>query len=329
MLTHVQSAERQGRPTSDSANTWLIKRLMKLVENECNIEDYPILKLVYPRDSAALSQQEQERIMSEASKLTYQDEIQHPWDSYFGMDLAPLLEGRVALDLGCFTGGRSIAWYERYGLREICGIDVLELYVEAASRFAENRGSRASFVCGKGENIPFADDKFNAILSFDVFEHVTDVKSVLLECRRVLKKNGRLFAVFPSFYHPYEHHLSLVTLTPFLHYLFDGEELIKAYNDIVDERGTDKNWWYRRKSRELEEWERGNTINGMTKAQFRRLIVETNWIIYHEHNMPFLKTLAERHPVLRPIRYVLTPLAHLPGLEEMLCERIVYILEKP
>jgi hypothetical protein len=45
--------------------------------------------------------------------------------------------------------------------------------------------------------------------------------------------------------------------------------------------------------------------------------------------MPFLKTLAERHPVLRPIRYVLTPLAHLPGLEEMLCERIVYILEKP
>lgn len=308
---------------------FIIKRLMKLVENELSSDDYPILKLVSGGTATHFSQQEREAIMLESSERTYLDEIQHPWDLYFGLDIAHFLKGQVVLDLGCASGGRSIAWYERYKLNKIYGIDILNVYIKAAQNYAGKKRANAEFVCSKGESLPFKDEVFDAILTFDVLEHVQDIKQVLIECNRVLRKGGRLFVVFPSFLHPYEHHLSPVTLTPFIHYFFSGKDLIEVYNEIVDERGPERNWWYKRQRPRLEAWERSNLINGTTKAKFRRLISRTNWNIYYESNKPFMKTLSERYPALNVFRYMIAPFARLRGFDEILSERIVYILEKP
>ena len=45
--------------------------------------------------------------------------------------------------------------------------------------------------------LSFEDDKFDYILSFDVFEHVPDYKMALAECCRCLKPGGRLFFSVP------------------------------------------------------------------------------------------------------------------------------------
>jgi len=267
--------------------------------------------------------------MFQASQKTYLNEIQKPWDLYFGLDLTPLLKGLRVLDLGCGTGGRSVAWAKRYMLNEIHGLDIFDTYANAAHNYAKINDIKSEFFCASGEFLPFRDEEFDAIVSFDVFEHVQDIERVLLECNRILKKGGRLFVVFPGFFHPYEHHLSPVTLTPFIHYFFSGRELMDAYNEVIKQRGIDRTWWIKRANPDLESWERCNTINGTTKARFRRLIKSTNWNIFLEKKLPFMKTLGERYPVIKLLRYCITPFAQISGLEEILCERITYILEKP
>jgi SAM-dependent methyltransferase len=45
--------------------------------------------------------------------------------------------------------------------------------------------------------LSFPDNKFDFILSFDVFEHVPNFQKAFSECYRVLKQNGRLFFTVP------------------------------------------------------------------------------------------------------------------------------------
>lgn len=55
------------------------------------------------------------------------------------------------------------------------------------------------FVQGVGESIPFPDNSFDLIYSFNVFEHVADPSRVLAEALRVLKPGGHLYFSFPSY----------------------------------------------------------------------------------------------------------------------------------
>ncbi len=267
--------------------------------------------------------------MLKSSEEAYLNESQyHSFGSNFDLDLAVLLKGKTVLDLGCFTGGRAVAWVECWQLDKIYGVDIRDIFIEAARNFAERKNTSAEFVCAKGENLPFKDGVFDAIISSDVFEHVQNVKQVLVECHRVLKKRGKLFAVFPSYFHPIEHHLSLVTLTPFIHFCFSGKDLIATYNEIIEERG-DEASWYKRQSPNLQPWERCNTINGITSWKFRRLIKNSNWNIYAECHPPLWPSMSKKYLALSPIKYAITLLAPLRGFEEFLSARTVYILEKP
>ena len=275
--------------------------------------------------------EERKKIMRRSSQTMYEDEKRFPWDSYFKQDLTPLLQGQQeVLDLGCFTGGRTAAWYERYGLGRICGLDTSELFLDAARQFAEHKGIKAEFKLGKGESLPFEDGTFESVLSFEVFEHVQNPGLVLNECHRILKTGGRLYLAFPGFFHPTGHHLALVTKAPGVHYLFSAETIIKAYNEILEERGEGAVWYARQKPG-LEEWERGNTINGLTHARFRGLIRNRAWRIVERARKPvgsIGRSFAGR-PIYRAALAILYPFALLPGLEEVLLHRVTYILEKP
>ena len=45
--------------------------------------------------------------------------------------------------------------------------------------------------------LSFADEQFDFVLSFDVFEHIPNYRKAFSECRRVLKKGGALFFTIP------------------------------------------------------------------------------------------------------------------------------------
>jgi SAM-dependent methyltransferase len=270
-----------------------------------------------------------ERMMLASAQAVYDDERTTPWDGYFGRDLSPLLAGKDVLDLGCFTGGRAVAWAERYGVRSLAGIDVRQVFVDAASLFARQHGVPATFTLGRGESIPFPSSSFDVVVSFEVLEHVQDPARVLAECRRVLRAGGRALIVFPSFFHPLEHHLSLASRTPFVHYFFGRRTLLAAYSQIIAARAETASW-YARTSCEPHPWERGNTINGLTVRRFRRLARGAGLVI-EEQLRPALGTVgrkAQSSWKVRAVGTLLTPFAHVPLLEEAALHRAVFVLRR-
>ena len=310
----------------------IAKLLMKLREKTPSSPDNTLgeLQEIFCHDIfLKASESTKKELMLKSSNTKYTSELDYPWDNYFGMDISPCLNSKVVLDLGCFNGGRGVAWFERYKLDKIVGIDVDQVYIDSASQFASIKGINSEYKVAKGEKLPFEDATFDAVLSFDVFEHVQNIQSTLDECWRVLKPNGKLFVVFPSYYHPIEHHLSLVTQTPFFHYFFSSETLISAYTEILEERGKNA-YWYKRPSSKPESWERCNTINGTTLKKFKNIIENKDWGITLHSRKPIgsIGRNVSKKKWLLAISYLFYPLTFIPGIQEILLHRITYVLKK-
>ncbi|MFN2528527.1 MAG: class I SAM-dependent methyltransferase [Candidatus Baltobacteraceae bacterium] len=104
------------------------------------------------------------------------------------LDALALPEGGSVLDVGCGTGLFSKAARER-GLL-VTGIDASEVFIERAKRRVE----AATFVTGEMEELPFADEMFDAAVGCNAFQYAASPVHALTEARRVVK-NGRSVAI--------------------------------------------------------------------------------------------------------------------------------------
>ena len=98
-------------------------------------------------------------------------------------------EGRL-LDVGCGSGEwlasmRELGW-------NVCGVDFDEGAVSLA------RQSGLDIRCGDLEAQRFPDESFDAVTLNHVIEHVPDPVRTLLECARILKRNGKLVIFTPN-----------------------------------------------------------------------------------------------------------------------------------
>ena len=145
----------------------------------------------------------------------------------------------------------------------------------------------------------------------------------------MLMPGGRLSVVFPSYYQPLEHHLSLVTRTPAVHWFFGARTLIRAYWEILQERG-EAAACYGRSSPEPYPWERCNTINGTTLAGFRRLFGAGGWGVEWFGRKPIgsIGRGVQHRRWPKIIAAMAWPMTSMPGLRECVLHRITYILRK-
>lgn len=105
----------------------------------------------------------------------------------------PFVEGKSVLDIACGTG---------YGLallkataRHVTGVDV---DVKAAVEAMAECDTRAAVLLGDGLRLPFADESFDAVTSFETLEHLHERGRFLAELKRVLKSDGRLILSTPN-----------------------------------------------------------------------------------------------------------------------------------
>jgi len=91
------------------------------------------------------------------------------------------------LDVGCGEAVLTHQWAQRLGDgRRVVGIDLDDpaLHAEWAKRTAPNLEYRVM----KAENLPFADDEFDAATAIEVLEHVPDAEHTVAEMARVAKR---------------------------------------------------------------------------------------------------------------------------------------------
>src|SRR3989338_817711 len=251
------------------------------------------------------------------------------FDKYFPSIDQNKFIGKTVLDLGSFTGGRLVYWMERHKFKKGVGLDINPVFAQAGNEFANIHGVNATFDTGYGESLPYHDDSFDFIVTFDVFEHVQDVEQVVHECYRVLKPGGILLAVFPQFFQQLEAHLGLVTSLPALHWFFPGETLTAAYNDIISERGAEASWYAREKTT-LRDWEMLPSVNGITVKYFRNIISSNKgWRLVYKNKAPILSDGRRANKLLfRLLRLAFIIPARMPVLEELFLGRICWAIEK-
>ena len=250
----------------------LAKVFMNAFPNYPTQEDKNNHEIFYHNDYLNGSEIEKKDIRYLSSKSRYEYEKNRDYfNLYFPKFNKEEYKNKEILEIGSYTGGSLVYWIERYGFSKGCGIDINSTFAEAGNTFAKEKNINATFTTGFGEDLPYPDNSFDFIVSYDVFEHVKDLEMVMNECGRVLRPGGVVLAVFPPFFQPLEAHLTLVTKTPALHWIFSGQTLTDAYNQIVDDRG-DEAYWYKNKNKKLQVWEKLPSLNGITIRKFKAII---------------------------------------------------------
>ena len=109
-------------------------------------------------------------------------------------EAAPMASNQVVLDLGCNNG---------YGTRiikdcckEVIGVDISPRAIAEARRRFGTDGIEFRLV--DGVRLPFADGRFDLVVSFQVIEHVGDYEVYLSEMKRVLTPGGKALLTTPN-----------------------------------------------------------------------------------------------------------------------------------
>jgi len=104
----------------------------------------------------------------------------------------------IVYDAGSGFGQYSYYIAKQFPLAKVYGIDMKEDQIADCSRFFSSIGlKQCSFAVEDLTKIQHTD-KFDAILSVDVMEHIPDDVTVFQNFYRALRKNGQLFINTPS-----------------------------------------------------------------------------------------------------------------------------------
>jgi arsenite methyltransferase len=118
--------------------------------------------------------------------------------SYCGVgnpfSLGPVNAGDSVLDIGCGAGVDTLIAAIMAGpTGKVVGIDIVpEMLGRAEANLAMTDLQNVTFRMVSGEDLPFADAEFDAVISNGVINLIPDKATLLKEVIRVLKPGGRL-----------------------------------------------------------------------------------------------------------------------------------------
>lgn len=153
------------------------------------------------------------------------------------------LVGKVVADVGAGDGIIDLALSIKGRPAKLVGFDVRPTDVDALRRAAGVAGvanelpEALSFARSEIDGLPAPDDYFDVVVTWSVFEHVSQPVRMLTEIARVLKPGGVLFLqLWPFYYSEHGGHLWPHYDEAFPHLLHDREQ-IEAH--VTGRRATD------------------------------------------------------------------------------------------
>jgi SAM-dependent methyltransferase len=236
----------------------------RALESALDRMEYRILKRISPQEPGYMSGE----VYKEKIKIKV----------LLGDKIFDQLQGKLVIDFGCGEGDDAIALAKNCACRVI-GIDIREAVLERARAKARREGVEK--IC---QFCTDTDERADAIVSLDSFEHFSDPSSVLVKMYELLRPEGAVFASFgPTWYHPLGGHL--FSVFPWAHLIFSEKALIRWRSDLRSDGATRFS-------------EVAGGLNQMTIARFRNLVKQSPFVI------DFLETVPIRR--LRPFHNRLT-----------------------
>lgn len=163
------------------------------------------------------------------------------------------LAGKVVIDFGCGEGMEAIE-IARSGAARVIGIDIRENVLQVARRHAAQAGLSEN-ICSFAQK---TNERADAIVSIDSFEHFSDPGHILKLMHALLKPGGECLISFgPTWYHPLGGHL--FSVFPWAHLMFSERALISWRSAFKTDGAT-----------RFGEVEGG--LNQMTISRFERLV---------------------------------------------------------
>lgn len=101
--------------------------------------------------------------------------------------------GAKVLEVGCGAGRQSRTLKKYRPELEVYGCDLSQVAIEVARGYNDG----VSYEVSDAARLPYPDNTFEAVMLFDVLEHVPDVALVVREIERVLKPNGLFHGYIP------------------------------------------------------------------------------------------------------------------------------------
>jgi 2-polyprenyl-3-methyl-5-hydroxy-6-metoxy-1,4-benzoquinol methylase len=197
----------------------------------------------------------------------------------FSVMYLPFSPGGRLLEVGCGSG-RMLHRMERLGWQ--CeGID----FDPEAVRNASRKGLKVR--SGELRAQRYADAAFDAVTMSHVIEHVYDPKDLLEECRRILKRGGRLVLVTPnarSFgYRLYGGHWQPLDPPRHLH-LFTASALAKAAESVGFRRLQARTTigaahWVLRASRQIKARAAGGAVSRVADTLLPHVLQHVEWLL--------------------------------------------------
>jgi ubiquinone/menaquinone biosynthesis C-methylase UbiE len=99
-----------------------------------------------------------------------------------------LPSGQRLLDIGCWTGDSTISYGFWDKFIEVYGVELSE----GAASEAREKGINVAICDINSDTLPYPDDYFDCITFIAVIEHLIDPYHIMIEIKRVLKRDGIL-----------------------------------------------------------------------------------------------------------------------------------------
>ena len=157
--------------------------------------------------------------------------------SHYGDELYDAIpaKGKI-LDIGCGCGTQLFHFlcmgYEAYGIE--CCEWKLKFCRQKIEDFDFPREWKDHILEGKGENLPYGDEEFDAVTSYMVLEHVDDWRKCLKEMLRVVKKGGVIRINAPDYRNFYEEHYGINFGKPLINHREEFKKYLKDNNIQTD-----------------------------------------------------------------------------------------------
>jgi SAM-dependent methyltransferase len=160
---------------------------------------------------------------------------------HFDMDC----KGKSILDFGC-ASGHITKDYLSLDPAQLVGVDISEDAVSFAKEHYVDE--KLAFRLGSVSDIPVDDESIDVAFSFDVFEHVSDIDSIVAALHRVIKPGGHvLIGICGGWHHPFAPHHRSVMPVPWAHVFFSEKTFMRVCRKVYQSD------WYTARGHELDE----------------------------------------------------------------------------